>query len=102
MVLPYAQFASEVKVLALRSKPYLDITIDLMKKFGVKVNKEGNIYKIPKSEYSYTNYTVEGDFSSASYFLAAAAITGSPLEILGLNPHSKQGDRFLLNTFIRV
>ncbi len=96
VALPYAQSKSEVIVSNLQSKPYVDITIDLMRAFGVKVGENNGIYRVPKGAYRYANYEVEGDFSSASYFLAAAAITGSSLEILGLNPYSKQGDKILL------
>jgi len=77
------------------SKPYIDITLDIMQKFGVKVSnddyktftiKAGQKYKAIES------YMVEGDASSASYFLAAAAIKGGTVKVTGIGRDSIQGD----------
>ena len=77
------------------SKPYIDITINIMKRFGVEVInsdyqsfyvQSGQSYQSPKQ------IMVEGDASSASYFVAAAAINGGEIEINGVGTNSVQGD----------
>ena len=79
------------------SKPYIDITLKLMSRFGVDVRKfnwqrfyitanSGNPYSSPGTLY------VEGDASSASYFLAAGAIAGGPVRVTGVGKNSIQGD----------
>lgn len=75
------------------SKPYVDLTIDLIEKFGAKVLRNG--YKefevLPTGYTSPTTYLIEGDATSATYFAAAAAIAGE-VEIYGLSKSSVQGD----------
>jgi 3-phosphoshikimate 1-carboxyvinyltransferase len=79
------------------SKPYIDITLKLMKRFGVDVRNdnwqkfyipanEGQPYSSPGALY------VEGDASSASYFLAAGAISKGPVRVTGVGRNSIQGD----------
>lgn len=79
------------------SKPYIDITLKLMSRFGVNVRNDnwqrfyipansGNPYTSPGTLY------VEGDASSASYFLAAGAIGGGPVRVMGVGRNSIQGD----------
>lgn len=75
------------------SKPYIDLTLDIMKKYGVKV--ENNNYKkfnIKPQKYKKIDYIVEADASSASYWLAYNHITGSKIKLNNLNLKSKQGD----------
>lgn len=81
------------------SKPYIDMTIDTMKKFGVNaVNQEYKKYIVPeKQAYKIKQYIVEGDFSSAGYFLAIAALTKSTFTLKNINPDSLQADRKILN-----
>ena len=75
------------------SKPYIDMTIDIIQKFGVKViNKNYQKYLINRQNYSAKKYSIEGDFSSAAYFFAIAALTKSTLILKNLNPKSKQAD----------
>lgn len=82
------------------SAPYVSLTIGLMKKFGVNVEVEGDMdggtpsFVVPASE-RYTSpgsILVEGDASSASYFLAGAAITGGTVTVRGCGSESVQGD----------
>jgi len=77
------------------SKPYIDITLDVMKRFGVTVkNNDYQSFHI-KAGQSYESpgqMMVEGDASSASYFLAAAAIAGGPVRVYGAGSQSVQGD----------
>ncbi len=80
----------------LESKPYIDLTIDAMKSFGIEIIEKGNEYRIKGGQkYIPTDYTVEADMSQAAFFLVADAIGGS-LEINGLNPDSKQGDKAII------
>lgn len=80
------------------SRPYIDMTIEAMGKFGVKVKNEGyKRYIVPaKQKYKAKEYGVEGDVSSASYFAAIAALTHSTITLKNMNPKSLQADmRFL-------
>ncbi|MBC3764251.1 3-phosphoshikimate 1-carboxyvinyltransferase [Neptunicella marina] len=77
------------------SKPYIDITLDTMAKFGVEV--ENNQYQsfVIRAGQSYIapgHFLVEGDASSASYFLAAGAIKGGTVRVTGVGSESIQGD----------
>jgi 3-phosphoshikimate 1-carboxyvinyltransferase len=81
------------------SKPYIDMTIDTMKKFGIDVvNNKYATYTIPPNQtYKCEEYIVEGDFSSAGYFLAIATLTKSKLVIKNVNPNSLQADKKLIS-----
>jgi 3-phosphoshikimate 1-carboxyvinyltransferase len=77
------------------SKPYIEITLNLMQRFGVEVQREGwQRFVIAKGQtyQSPGNIRVEGDASSASYFLAAGAICGGPVRVTGVGRNSIQGD----------
>lgn len=92
---PY--FQNDTKILIqgdLTSKSYADITLDIMKTFGVTVeNKSYQEFSVQADQiYKPQTYKVEGDWSSASYFLAAAAVTGGNITVSGVNPNSVQGD----------
>ncbi|WP_028022731.1 3-phosphoshikimate 1-carboxyvinyltransferase [Enterovibrio calviensis] len=77
------------------SKPYIDITLHIMAQFGVEVaNNDYQTFQV-KGNQSYTapgDFLVEGDASSASYFLAAAAIKGGEVKVTGIGKKSVQGD----------
>lgn len=80
----------------LESKPYVDLTTDAMKTFGVEVTEGENEYRIKGGQkYRPCDYTIESDMSQAGFFCVAKAL-GADLEILGLNPDSLQGDREIL------
>ena len=79
------------------SKPYIKITLQIMQDFGVEVDNVGGEYQsfVIKGGQTYQapgNYLVEGDASSASYFLAAAAIGGGSIKVTGIGKKSVQGD----------
>jgi len=76
------------------SKPYVDITLKLMSRFGVDVARtDWRQYRVPGGRYrSPGEIRVEGDASSASYFLAAGAIGGGPVRVEGVGRDSIQGD----------
>ncbi|WP_426720887.1 MULTISPECIES: 3-phosphoshikimate 1-carboxyvinyltransferase [unclassified Enterobacter cloacae complex] len=77
------------------SKPYIDITLHLMKTFGVEVENQTYQRFVVRGAQQYQspgNYLVEGDASSASYFLAAGAIKGGTVKVTGIGRNSVQGD----------
>ena len=76
------------------SKPYVSMTLRMMRDFGVEVdNLDFKEFHVPNTGYtSPGDYDIEGDASSASYALAAAAISGGPVRLLGLDQNSMQGD----------
>ena len=77
------------------SKPYIEITLNLMQRFGVQVQRNGwQAFTIPAGQryVSPGVIHVEGDASSASYFLAAGAIAGGPVRVEGIGKNSIQGD----------
>ncbi|HEX5798034.1 MAG TPA: shikimate kinase [Candidatus Saccharimonadales bacterium] len=76
------------------SKPYIDITVDIMKSFGVEVaNDDYQKYIVKPQKYQANEYAVEGDYSSAAYFYAINALAGSNIKVRNLNLDSKQGDK---------
>lgn len=85
----------------LESIGYVDLTIDVLAKFGIEIINKGYSEFIIKGnqEYRAYNYTVEGDYSQAAFFLVSDAL-GSKITINGLNPSSIQGDKKILNDLI--
>lgn len=87
------------------SIPFIDMTIAIMKQFGVAVeNNNYTQYKINKNQL-YKNpktYIVEPEATSASYFFAIAAITKSTIKVLHLNPKTVQGDLLFLHILLRM
>ncbi|SFN60748.1 3-phosphoshikimate 1-carboxyvinyltransferase [Xenorhabdus japonica] len=101
MAAPLAANDTEIHIQGdLVSKPYIDITLALMKSFGVTIDIEQyQIFHI-KGQQQYLSpgqYLVEGDASSASYFLAAAAIKGGIVRVTGIGRNSLQGDAKFAN-----
>ncbi|CAM3186047.1 3-enolpyruvylshikimate-5-phosphate synthetase [Xenorhabdus nematophila ATCC 19061] len=101
MAAPLAVNNTEIHIQGdLVSKPYIDITLALMKSFGVTVeNHQYQVFYIRgRQQYlSPGQYLVEGDASSASYFLAAAAIKGGIVRVTGIGKNSLQGDTKFAN-----
>lgn len=78
------------------SAPYIDITADILSDFGARVERDGRTIRVGASRIARDEYTVEGDYSSASYWFAAAAAAGGRMRVGGLARTSEQGDaRFL-------
>ncbi len=98
MALPLAIKNSEIKVNNLKSKPYIDMTIQILKSFGITVKNKGySIFSIPGNQkYIPHNYTVEGDWSGGAFLLVAGAINGK-LCVTGLRRDSKQSDMLIIN-----
>ncbi|XBC44143.1 MAG: 3-phosphoshikimate 1-carboxyvinyltransferase [Buchnera aphidicola (Schlechtendalia peitan)] len=77
------------------SKPYIDITLKLIRIFGIDIKNDSYTCFYIKGRQRYispVNYSIEGDASSASYFLAAAAIKGGSVCVTGIGKNSIQGD----------
>ena len=75
------------------SRPYIRMTLDMMKHFGVKSKWEGNVIQIPMQEYKPATFTVEPDWSAASYWYQIAALSpGAVVMLKGLVSQSYQGD----------
>ena len=92
---PYADKEVQIEITdKLVSVPYVEMTLRLMRSFGVSVNHENfRLFHIPRQTYrSPGNIFVEGDASSASYFLAGAAITKGTVTVNGCGTDSLQGD----------
>ncbi|WGE47368.1 3-phosphoshikimate 1-carboxyvinyltransferase [Actinobacillus equuli] len=100
MAAPLAEGDMEIEIIGeLVSKPYIDITLAMMKDFGVNVENQNYQTFVVKGNQSYISpekYLVEGDASSASYFLAAGAIKGK-VKVTGIGKNSIQGDRLFAN-----
>jgi len=95
MALPLTGKPSRVEVQGeLISKPYVEITLNVMRRFGIEVKRSGwRYFELPSRSYaSPGKILVEGDASSASYFLAAGAIGGGPVRVEGVGRDSVQGD----------
>ncbi len=96
MTAPYAQSSVEVELTTdLNSKPYVDMTISIMKDFGVEIERSGyKSFKVSPSNYQLpiSNYPIESDASAASYFFAAPAICGGTVKVENISRKSVQGD----------
>ena len=93
---PYAQQPVEIEIPAPPvSRSYIDVTVAVMRAFGATVMMDDHMsfWVSNRHHYQAGSYDIEGDFSSASYFFAIAAICGGRVVVENLNPYSVQGDR---------
>jgi 3-phosphoshikimate 1-carboxyvinyltransferase len=76
------------------SQPYIEMTRQLMETFGVGVRREGQVIRIPSQSYQAKPFTVESDWSAASYWYEIVALAKNPvdIELIGLKQNSVQGD----------
>lgn len=97
--LPLLKEDSEIKITTkLESRAYVDMTIDVQRKFGVTIEETPTGYKIPGSQsYKPYTYNVEGDYSQAAFFLAMGDVTLS-----GLDENSLQGDKEIVNVYKKM
>ena len=97
---PYAQQPVELEIPSLPvSRSYLDVTVTIMRAFGARVmmDDQHRWFQVSnRQRYQARSYDIEGDYSSASYFFAIAAVCGGRVTVENLNPHSVQGDRQFL------
>lgn len=105
MAAPLAEDDMHIKIIGeLVSKPYIDITLAMMKDFGVVVENQNYETFHIKGNQTYVSpgkYLVEGDASSASYFLAAGAIKGK-VKVSGIGKNSIQGDRLFADVLEKM
>ena len=101
MASPLAKTDTTILVNNLQSKPYIDLTLEVMKAFGVEVkNIDYKEFRIKGNQhYSPTKFTVEGDWSGAAFLLVAGAIAGN-IKVENLNPASKQADRAIIEALM--
>src|SRR5213075_778571 len=89
-------------------KPYVDLTLDVMKQFGMNVPENKNYQEFifhssqtPNSELMTHDYTVEGDWSGGAFLLVAGAIAG-PITVRGLDLSSTQADKAIVDAMIKA
>ncbi|MGC4810617.1 3-phosphoshikimate 1-carboxyvinyltransferase [Micromonospora sp. DT228] len=81
-----------VQVTGMVSRPYVEMTVRMMRDFGVSVEWDDDTFTVPPQRYAARDYRVEPDASTASYFFAAAALTGNSVTVAGLGTEVMQGD----------
>ncbi len=98
IALPLADDDSEIKVRNLKSKPYIDMTIKIMRDFGVGIKNDDyrTFFVKGNQRYLATEYEIEGDWSGAAFLLVAAAIAGEA-EVLNLDYRTKQADKKIVD-----
>jgi 3-phosphoshikimate 1-carboxyvinyltransferase len=103
IALPLADGESRIVIEGdLKSRPYAEITLDMLADAGAKIDARPQEFLISGSQsYNLRSYTIPGDFSSASYPLAAAAVTGSEVRVKGILP-SRQGDSAIIDILKRM
>ena len=85
------------------SEPYVDMTLDVMSQFGVSVDRSTpGTFRIAPQSYRARDYDIEPDASAASYFFAAAAITGGEVTVEGLTASALQGDVHFVDALERM
>lgn len=95
LALPLLEFASTLRLTGqVESRPYISLTLDALRQFGVKIVESGDLFSIfaEKMPQASDDFTVEGDWSNGAFWLVAKAL-GSSVQCTGLNPNSAQGDR---------
>jgi len=105
LVGPYARQEAELDVEGeILSLPYVIMTLAVMEAFGIRVeaNETLSSYKIPQGKYNAMEYAIEGDASNASYFYAAAAVTGGEVTVPNVPVPSLQGDAVFVALLARM
>lgn len=100
--LPLCEVDSELTILNLKSKPYIAMTISLLKRYGINIQAEKDFKKliVPGGQtYTAVSYQVEGDWSGAAFLLVAGAV-GGEIEVLDLLPDSHQADKAILSALV--
>ncbi|NMC64067.1 MAG: 3-phosphoshikimate 1-carboxyvinyltransferase [SAR324 cluster bacterium] len=104
MALPLCDKDSCLRVSALKSKPYVQMTLVLLKSFGIKIDARTDLLEFNiqgRQSYCATTCNIEGDWSGAAFFLVAAAINGV-LQVRNLDTQSPQADRAILDVLIQA
>ncbi|TLX76149.1 3-phosphoshikimate 1-carboxyvinyltransferase [Labilibacter sediminis] len=85
------------------SRPYILLTLKMMETFGIKSQWEGNIISVPEGSYTPTDFTVEADWSAASYWYEIAALNKNcELTLKGVKRYSEQGDSKVAELFTQL
>jgi 3-phosphoshikimate 1-carboxyvinyltransferase len=93
MVAPLAEGEIEITAANITSRPYVDLTLEIMSSFGISVDSRAESFRIAGGQhYRPRTYHVEPDASAATYFFAAAAVTGGRVRVEGLSAASLQAD----------
>jgi 3-phosphoshikimate 1-carboxyvinyltransferase len=91
-----------LRISSLASGPYIEITADILSTFGARVARDGDTVSVRAGRLYRDQYEVEGDYSSASYWFAAAAATGGTMRVRGLASPTAQGDAAFLDILVRM
>ncbi len=102
LVAPLTAGGLRIKVTGIVSVPYVEITLAMMRSFGVEVAREGDTFVVPAGTYLAQDYAVEPDASTASYFFAAAALSGRSATVPGLGTGALQGDLAFVDVLRRM
>jgi 3-phosphoshikimate 1-carboxyvinyltransferase len=86
-----------LRIAKMASGPYIDITADILQTFGARVSRDGDTINVRAGVIEKAEYVVEGDYSSASYWFAAAAATRGTMRVRGLTIPTAQGDAGFLD-----
>ncbi len=103
--LPIVDGDSTIKLIPpVESKSYLDITVCALRKFGIEITQEENLYIIKGNQkyISPTEITVDGDWSNGAFFLCAGALSKDGITVAGLDVNSPQGDKKILEILRRM
>lgn len=97
--LPLLETDSRIEIIGrLESKPYVDITISVLKSFGIEIDEIPSGYFIRGGQkYHPSDYTIEGDYSQAAFFLTASCIGNNEISCKGLSVNTTQGDREIID-----
>lgn len=104
MALPLLVDDSEIMLTSkLESRPYVDLTLDLLRRFGVEIRETGDGFFVPGGQRPRTpgELTAEGDWSNAAFWLCAGALSAGGVTVCGLDPASRQGDRAVCDILSR-
>lgn len=102
---PYFKDGLEIKIKnRIVSRPYVDMSIKMIRDFGGEIfeTSKNKIFKVVPGNYNLDHYLIEGDMSSASYFIALALITDSTITIKNYFRESIQGDKLFLDIFLQL
>ena len=94
LIAPLGENDCRIRILGdLVSRPYVEITLEMLDLLGIRVEREEGGFFVPgPQKYNSVDFNIPGDFSSAAFLIAAAAVTESKIKLLGLRTDSVQGD----------
>jgi 3-phosphoshikimate 1-carboxyvinyltransferase len=101
---PYARNPVKIEVTKpLKSKPYVDVTLEIMKRFGVEIENHSYLeFDVPVGKYRGRKYFIEGDYSQASYLLALGALCQKKVKVENLPRQTVQGDQAIVDILTKM